>query len=131
MQGIQKLFLYSEKFAVCKLDQNHEIPDWAIQENQPFYSITKTEHELSITCLEKNVPSGVTSEGGWRALALEGPLAFSQTGILVSVIGPLANGNISIFAISTFDTDFILLKADVLEQAITILQERFIIVERE
>ena len=131
MKKALRLFLYKEVFAICRLEPSREIPAWAIKGNPSFFTVSKTETELSITCVEKNVPPGITREGGWRAFSLEGPIAFSQTGILISLIEPLANAGISIFAISTFDTDFIMLKEMVLEKAIQVLQERFTIVEQE
>ena len=95
-------------FSVCRLEPSAEIPAWA--RNGSFFSITKTNDELSIVCEQAFVPSGVKSENDWRVFKVVGPLGFSLTGILASIAQPLAEEKISIFAISTFDTDFVLVK---------------------
>ena len=121
-----RLILFDQEFAICRLNPSEEMPPWSMQSEQPFYAIARSEHELSITCLAKNVPPGTICDMGWRALAVEGPLAFSQTGILVSIIEPLASAEISIFTISTYDTDYILVKN--VEAALEILTGRFTII---
>ncbi|MEJ2614277.1 MAG: ACT domain-containing protein [Ignavibacteriaceae bacterium] len=120
------LSILEENFAVCHLNSNDKIPDWAIKGS--FYSITKTDDELSIVCLEKGVPGYVKSEKEWRAIKIEGELDFSQTGILASLAAPLDEAKISIFALSTFNTDYILVKSNKLEKAIEILSKFFNIV---
>ena len=107
------------KFAICRLKRNEQIPTWAL--NSDFYSISKTADELSIVCEENKVPDGVKFEGDWRAIRIEGPLDFSMTGVLASIAKPLGDAKISIFAISTFDTDYVLVKENTLGQAITVL----------
>jgi hypothetical protein len=86
-----------------------------------FFSVTKTEDELSVVCEQASIPLPVPSElkceKDWRMLKVEGPLDFSLTGILSSLAGPLAAAKISIFAISTFDTDYILVKSENLSRA--------------
>ena len=96
------------------------MPEWA--QSGKIWSITRTADELSVVCWQKNVPEGVRSEGGWRCLKLEGPLDFSLTGILVSLAAPLAEAGISIFAISTFDTDYLLVNRDDLERSVDALE---------
>jgi len=100
---------------VCKLDRKAAIPDWAT--GRGFFSVTRTADELSIVCAERDLPAGVKCERGWKGLKVEGPLDFSLTGILVSLAKPLADAGISIFAISTHDTDYLLVKAEDLEPA--------------
>lgn len=95
------------------------IPPWASQGN--FYCITKTEDELSIVCEQLYVPAEVTSERDWKAIGVVGTLDFSLTGILASLATPLAVAKISIFAISTFDTDYLLVKEAHLKSATTVL----------
>ncbi len=73
-------------------------------------SITRTSDELSIVCSQENVPENVTSESGWRCLRVVGPLEFSMVGVIASLTGLLATANISVFVISTFDTDLVLVK---------------------
>ena len=109
-----------ELLTICKLDTRHKIPDWAIQGE--FWAITRTADELSIVCRQSDVPQAVSQEPDWRGLKVEGPLEFSLTGILAGLATPLANAGISIFAVSTFDTDYLLVKADRLAQAVLVLQ---------
>lgn len=114
-----KLSVLNYSLGVCKLDKKDSIPQWAF--NSEFFSITKTQEELSIVCREDIIPNHIKFEGHWRALKVEGPLDFSLIGILASISSILASANISIFAISTFDTDYILLKEDNLNKALEIL----------
>ena len=108
-----------DKLAVCRLEKDTRIPSWAT--DSPFFSISKTRDELSIVCSESSVPDNIKSEKKWKAFKVEGPLDFSLTGILASLASPLAEAKISIFAISTFDTDYILVKDENLEKAVKVL----------
>lgn len=105
--------------AVCRFKKNDPIPFWAT--DSAFFSISKTDDELSIVCLEDNVPDGVKSEKSWRAFKVMGQLDFSLTGILASLINPLAEAKISIFVVSTFDTDYVLVKKHNFEKAMKVL----------
>jgi ribosomal protein S18 acetylase RimI-like enzyme len=105
--------------AVCRFDAAATIPVWALQSS--FFSISKIAGDLSITCAQADVPPGIKSEGDWRALKVKGPLDFALTGVLSSIAQPLAAAEISIFAISTFDTDYVLVKEENFERAIQIL----------
>jgi hypothetical protein len=89
-----------------------------------FLSITRTEDELSVVCPEEAVPEDARSEDGWRVLRLEGPFEFSEVGVLSSVVGPLAEADVSVFAVSTYDTDYVLVKAKQLEAAVSALRAR-------
>ena len=113
--------LLKESLAVCRLEINEKIPDFATEGE--FFSITKTEDELSIVCSSKAVPEEVKCEKDWRALKVEGPLDFSLIGILSSISSILAKNKISIFAISTYDTDYILVKENDIYKAISSLEE--------
>ncbi|AOQ23682.1 hypothetical protein MTAT_12640 [Moorella thermoacetica] len=113
------LIILKEELAVCRLQQDAPVPGWALKGD--FVSITRTPDELSLLCPAARVPSGVKCEKGWRCLMVKGPLAFSLTGILAALVVPLANQGISIFAISTFDTDYLLVKEKDLERAIQVL----------
>jgi hypothetical protein len=106
--------------AVARLGVPSDIPAWAI-EGEGLFSITKTHDELSVVCLEDKVPQDVKVEKGWSCLKVEGPLDFGLTGILSSLAQPLAEAGISIFAISTFDTDYIMVKKENLQKAVEIL----------
>ena len=117
------LSILEDNFAVCRLAADEMIPVWAL--TGKFYSISKTHDELSIVCPEKEVPDYVKSEKGWRAIKVEAVLEFSQTGILASLAVPLAEAKISIFAISTFNTDYIFVKDNNLNKAIKVLNKFF------
>ena len=114
------LSVMSIPLAVVRLDPSSPIPHWGI-EGVDFFSITKTRDELSIVCPEEKVSQHVKVERGWRCFKVEGPLDFGLTGILSSLAQPLAEAKISIFAISTFDTDYILIKKENLQKAIEVL----------
>jgi hypothetical protein len=118
---VKTLQLLSGEFAVCRLAPDEPVPAWA--GSAVFSSITRTRDELSVICPAAQVPGQVTSEGGWRMLKLRGPLPFSATGILHSVLTPLADARISIFALSTYDTDYVLVKATALARACAVLRE--------
>jgi hypothetical protein len=111
----------SEDLSICRLNGDEGIPDWCT--SSVFLSVSKTIDELSIVCESHLVPLGVKAESGWRALKVLGPLDFSMTGVMSSIATPLANEGISIFAISTFDTDYILVKFELLDSAIKCLRK--------
>jgi hypothetical protein len=115
------LKLLRPPLAICRLDSSDLIPDWALQ--SPFFSISKTADELSIVCLKKNVPDGIKAERDWHAIQVKGPLDFGLTGILASIAKPLADASVSIFSLSTFDTDYILVKSDKLNFAMKVLTD--------
>jgi uncharacterized protein len=116
----RKLELLPDIFAVCRLDKDAPIPVWATRGG--FCSITRTVEELSVVCPQAMVPGGVKQEGEWRALMVAGPLDFSLTGVLASLTAPLAREGISVFAVSTYDTDYFLVKKEQLESAIQSLR---------
>ncbi len=113
------LLLLPARLAVCRLQPEDEIPVWA--GSSPFTSITRTAEELSIVCPEERVPQGVRSEPGWRIFQVKGPLDFSLTGVLDSLAQPLADADVPIFVISTFDTDYVMVQAPFVERAVAIL----------
>ena len=116
--------LLKEKYGVCRLDKTELIPEWA--KASDFFSITKTLDELSIVCAENNIPNHIKCERNWRVLKIEGPLDFSLIGILASISTILAKKRISIFAISTYDTDYILVKDKDIDNAIaTLVNEKY------
>jgi hypothetical protein len=110
-----KYRVLSERLAVCQLAAAAPIPAWA--QAGGFFCIVRSSQELSIVCEEHRVPEGIRVERGWVALKLEGPFPFSMTGVLASFVQPLAEAKIPIFAISTFDTDYVLVKREDLERA--------------
>jgi uncharacterized protein len=111
---------------MSRLTPDENPPIWVFA--QSFWSVTRTPQELSVVAPEAAFPPEWKIEGGWRALQVQGPLDFSLTGILSSISQPLASAGIPIFAISTYDTDFIFVKEDKLEDAkIALVKNGFII----
>jgi hypothetical protein len=106
-------------FAVCRLPGEAALPDWAM--SGIFTSITRTPDELSIVCPAESVPEGVQADKGWTCFKLEGPFPFSQTGILTSFIDPLSERGVPIFAVATFDTDYVLIKEEFVDMALDAL----------
>lgn len=107
--------------AICRQAPDAAVPAWASGPS-PFLSLSRTSEELSIVTLEANVPAGVQCERDYRALRVTGPLPLNLVGIVASIANPLADAGVSIFAISTYDTDYILLKAAVLDSAVAVLR---------
>lgn len=103
------------EFAVCRLPASEPTPQWA--GSTVFSSVTRTADELSVICPAAQVPVQVKCEAGWRLLKFQGPFAFTATGILASVLAPLAAAKISILATATFDTDYLLVPSSQLEAA--------------
>jgi hypothetical protein len=102
------LELLEGSYAVVRLDARSAVPPWAAE--GPFVSITRTEAELSVVCPERSVPADARAERGWRCLRVAGPLGCGMTGILASLAGPRASSGGSIFVVSTYDTDYVLLQ---------------------
>ncbi|CDZ63324.1 GATS-like protein 1 [Neorhizobium galegae bv. orientalis] len=95
-------------YAIARLGAADPIPAWA--DGDGFVSISRTEDELSIACREERVPSDIKRDGGWTCYKFQGPFAFDETGIVLSVIRPLSENGIGIFVVSTFDGDHLLIK---------------------
>jgi uncharacterized protein len=118
-----KLSILPGSFAVCRLAPDSEVPGW-VWENKTLLSVTYTNDELSIVCQSSFVPFHIRAEKGWVALKIEGPLDFSLTGVLTGLSDPLAASGVSIFALSTFDTDYILVKEQDISEAKRILERK-------
>ena len=116
------LTLLPDTFAICRLDAGAPISAWATTGS--FFSITRTAEELSVVCLQSLVPDGFQCERDWRCFKLAGPIPFTTVGVLASLVQPLAEAGISVFAVSTFDTDYLLLKAADLPRAIEALRQK-------
>jgi hypothetical protein len=112
--------LTKSRYAIVRLAPGAAAPDWASQGE--FTSITRTSDELSIVCPIENLPADLSSER-WICLKLEGPFPLSLTGVLLSFIQPLSSSGIPIFAIATYDTDYVLIKEESEAVALSILQE--------
>jgi uncharacterized protein len=97
-------------FMICRLHPDAPMPK--LVPNDSFTSATRTADELSIVCPMDQAPAGAKCEGPWTCFKLQGPFPFSQTGVLASFIDPLAEHGVPIFAIATFDTDYVLVKEE-------------------
>lgn len=110
-----RLDLLPGRYAVCRRGPDDLLA--ALPRSGDFLSVTRTADELSIVLPEAEVGAGVRAERGWRVLRVAGPLELSQVGVLAALAAPLAQDGVSIFAVSTFDTDYLLVKEDDLERA--------------
>ena len=102
-----QLTVVEARLAVCRLEAGSTVPAW-VDRAGDMTSITRTPDELSIVCASDAVPAGVPNEGPWRAFKVRGPIVMTLIGVVASLANPLADAGISIFALSTFDTDYIL-----------------------
>ena len=116
------LTILPDTYAVCRLGADAAIPAWATTSS--FFSISRTSDELSIVCLQSLVPDGIRCEKDWRCFKLAGPIPFTTVSVLASLVQPLAEAGISVFAVSTFDTDYLLVKAADLQRAIDALRKK-------
>jgi hypothetical protein len=107
-------------YAICRWSADATLPDWAYQGG--FVSVTRTPAELSAVCAFDAVPPGTVCEGPWRILAVRGPLDFALTGVMASLAAPLADAAVSLFAICTYDTDYLLVRAENLDRAVQALK---------
>ncbi|MCF6436160.1 ACT domain-containing protein [Pseudoalteromonas sp. MMG022] len=117
----QTLQLLSHKFTIHSLDSDAAIPTQVVNAN--IFFIAKTEDELSIVCPSSIKVDSFAAEDDWRALEVLGPLGFSLTGIMANISGVLAKAHISIFSLSTYDTDYILVKEQQINDAIKALKK--------
>ena len=115
------LSVLPETLAVCRLGPDDAVPSWAGAGE--FRAVTRTASELSIVCRDASVPAAVTANRGWRAIAVDGTLDFALTGVLAALASPLAAAGVSIFAMSTYDTDYVLVKQDTLDRAVAALTQ--------
>lgn len=127
------LSVLSYRFAICRQPAGTSLPAWL--ESTSWYSVTRTEDELSLVVSEEDLPAGTVwdaeIERGWRGLKVHGPLDFNMTGVLANLSGPLADAGISIFAISTYETDYLLVRAGDLDTAIAVLRECGYVIRRD
>ncbi len=115
------LSLLPHTYAVCQFHPDKHIPYWALLGD--FVSLTRTNEELSIACQEDNVPDDIQAERGWRCLQVEGAFDFSAAGVHASLAIPLAEADISVLAIATYATDYLLIKEEDVERALLVLEQ--------
>jgi uncharacterized protein len=123
MQHSLTITLLAKPYAVSRLDPAAPSPEWAT--GGDVFCIMRTPNELSIVCAEASLPDddALTTERGWRMFRLEGPFPFEMTGVLASVLDPLAKAGVSIFALSTYDTDYVMVKAGQVDAAIIVITQ--------
>jgi uncharacterized protein len=123
------LRLLPGELAILQFPPDAATPAWLSFSAGPLVSVTRTPDELSVVCPWSEVPVAITREVVWRAFVVEGKMDFSAIGILSGILDPLAKAGISIFAISTFNTDYILVRVEVLEKATNVIGEHFSLLE--
>ena len=106
--GAFRFQLLDERYAVVRLAPESSIPAWATSGR--FFSITRTDDELSVVCRQESVPDDLTVSNDWSCLKLVGPFAFDETGIVASVTRTIADADVGVFVVSTYDGDHILVK---------------------
>ena len=116
-----RIRLLQGTYAVCQIKDTENILNCF--DEKDVFSITKTEDEISVVMLQDKISNDVKAEKDWRILKVEDTLDFSLIGILAKISGILAKNSISIFVISTFNTDYILVKEEKIEKAMTVLSE--------
>ena len=114
-----QLSLLKDKYGICTLPNTAPIPDWAL--TQSLASITRTEKELTIVCRLEILPSQYQSDLNWRCFKIDGSFDLNQIGVISSISSTLADAGISIYVISTYDTDYFLIQEHNLEQTISTL----------
>ena len=108
------LTLLQGMYAICRMGPDGGIPAWALQGD--FSSITRTPDEMSVVVSQERVPEGMPRDSGWRCFRVEGPLPLSTIGVLAALTVPLSKASVSLFAVSTYDTDYLLVKGHALER---------------
>jgi hypothetical protein len=116
-----QLSLLKDKYGICSLPNTAPIPDWALKES--LISITRTEEELTIVCRQDLIPPQCKCDLNWRCFRIDGTFDLNQTGVISSISSPLANTGISIYCISTYNTDYFLVKEENVEQTISVLSD--------
>ena len=115
------LTVLPKTFVICKLPADAPVPAWATQGK--FFSITRTSEELSVVAETDMVPENLRGDIAWRAMKAHGPFAFSEVGVLAALVAPLAEAGISVFALSTFDTDYLFTGETQLQAAVAALRK--------
>ena len=115
----RRMTILPGRLAVCRLAAEAPQPSWV---RGAFTCVTRTSDELSIVCDEDAVPADVQAERGWRAMRVEGPIAFDAVGIAAALVSPLAAAGISVFLTATYDTDYLLIKDALFARALDVLR---------
>jgi len=116
-----QLTLLNEMFGICRYENSTAIPDWAVKAT--MCSITQTKKELTIVCPQNIIPVDTNYDGNWRCFRIDGSFDLDEIGVIASVSVPLAEAGISIYVVSTYDTDYFLIKDIAAEKAVTVLTD--------
>ncbi len=116
-----RIVILEEIYSICRLEKNDTIPDDITKSN--FYSITSSPKEISLVCEQKFIRDGMKVEKDWKVLKIDSILDFSLIGIISKISTILADAKISIFVVSTYDTDYVLIKKSNLEITVRVLEE--------
>jgi hypothetical protein len=118
------------ELAVCRLEADGPLPAWVFHAEASFFSVMRTPEETSVVCPSDDVPPSVERvDKGWRALKVDGPLPLTMTNVTAKLTTPLGAAGIPVFALSTYDTDYLLIKSEHLERAVSLLRTRFTVIE--
>jgi hypothetical protein len=122
------LKVFPEEYSILRLNPDEPLPDWIRQDK--FLAITRTPDELSVVAVQNNdIPGEIKVSKNWRMIMIMGPLDFGMVGIIAGITAVLAKKKIPVFVISTFDTDYFLVKSEKLDETIaTLEQEQYIFV---
>jgi hypothetical protein len=116
------LKILPEEYSVLRFNPEQKLPQWALTSH--FLSVTRTPEELSVvTIMNDEIPVDVRKSDGWRVIMINGPLDFGLVGIIAGITAVLKNSNIPVFVISTFDTDYFLVKSELLDEAKAALED--------
>lgn len=121
-RAVVPLVVLSDTLAICRLNSTQPLPAWAMGEEK-FFSATRTPDELSLILADSRAPQTAKCERGWRTFKVQGPLDFNQVGIIAGLSGTLADAGVSIFALSTYDTDYVMVKQADLDRAVAALRQ--------
>ena len=102
------LLVLAGRYGICRLGPDEPVPAWGLQGE--FFSVTRTTEELSIVCAEADVPAAVLCERGWRLFKIDAVMDFSLVGIVAGISAAIAGANVGIFVLSTYNTDYILVR---------------------
>jgi hypothetical protein len=123
---VPRLRVLPHRLAVCRLPADAPIPAWVLHASAEFWCMMRTAHELSVVCPEDDLPPSVeTAEKPWRVFELVGPVPFTTTGVIAALTAPLAEALVPVFVLSTYDTDYLLVKERYFDQARALLAARF------
>lgn len=114
-----QLYALDDLYAIVRLEPDADIPPWA--RTGHFWSVTRSDSELSVVCPQDQVPADASAERGWCAFEVAGPLDFSLTGVVASLVTPLADEAIPLFVVSTFETDYLLVREHDLHRSVAAL----------